>query len=286
MSRFGLFSNLFHNFLTLSYQFKDKFKKAIGAKPSLDYIEFHLADHCNLNCKGCGHFSPIADETFASLTNYRLDLLRLKEFFSNVKKIVLMGGEPLLNPQIEEFIDLTRKIFPEANILLFTNGILLPKMPTTFWSTCRACSITIDISFYPPMRSKESTIVNIVKTNGVKLQTHRVSTFHAFYNKNGDTDAKKAFKKCRLRWYTPMLREGKLFICPKAATINYFVKKFGFDIPRTGFVDIHSGNISGWDVKERLNESASVCNYCTLGWDTIPIFPWALSRRVLADWEP
>lgn len=64
MSRFGLISNLFHVFLTSSYQFKDKVKKTIGAKPSLDYVEFHLADHCNLNCRGCGHFSPIADETF------------------------------------------------------------------------------------------------------------------------------------------------------------------------------------------------------------------------------
>jgi organic radical activating enzyme len=280
------FFDLFHTILKSVYEFNDKFKKAIGSQPSLDYVEFHLADHCNLNCRGCGHFSPIADETFASLTKYRLDLLRLKEFFSNLKMIVLMGGEPLLNPQIEDFLSLTRQIFPKSNIQLFTNGILLPNMPTTFWSTCRACSITIDISLYPPVVKKEATIINIVKSNGIKLQTHRVINFHAFYNKKGDTDAKKAFRKCRLRWYTPMLREGKLFICPKAATINYFVKKFGLDIPRTGFIDIHSGDISGWDVKERLNEAASVCNYCTLGWDTIPTFPWTFSKRVLADWVP
>ena len=24
-------------------------------RPELDYVEYHLADHCNLNCAGCTH---------------------------------------------------------------------------------------------------------------------------------------------------------------------------------------------------------------------------------------
>ena len=28
------------------------------------WLEVHLAEHCNLNCKGCSHFSPLAEKEF------------------------------------------------------------------------------------------------------------------------------------------------------------------------------------------------------------------------------
>lgn len=31
-------------------------------KPRLESFQVHLTDVCNLNCKGCGHFSNIAKE--------------------------------------------------------------------------------------------------------------------------------------------------------------------------------------------------------------------------------
>ena len=36
-------------------------------RPVLDYVEFHLTDHCNLNCAGCTHFAPYADKRFADI---------------------------------------------------------------------------------------------------------------------------------------------------------------------------------------------------------------------------
>ena len=27
-------------------------------------FELHLVDHCNLNCRGCTHFSPLAEKKF------------------------------------------------------------------------------------------------------------------------------------------------------------------------------------------------------------------------------
>ena len=30
----------------------------------INYIETHLVDHCNLNCKGCSHFSPLVGKPF------------------------------------------------------------------------------------------------------------------------------------------------------------------------------------------------------------------------------
>lgn len=36
-------------------------------KPQLSYIEYHVSNHCNLKCKGCGHYSNLADTEFGNL---------------------------------------------------------------------------------------------------------------------------------------------------------------------------------------------------------------------------
>lgn len=263
----------------------DNVKKMVRIKPQLRYLEFHLTDHCNLNCKGCGHFTPLAGKTFADLNDYIRDLKQLQKLFSTIKTIVLMGGEPLLHPQIEAFLFETRSIFPNSSIKIYTNGILLPKMSESFWNACRACSIDIDITLYPPVKPKEADLIRLVEEKGLKVSTHSITLFFAFYNNKGDTCAKTAYAKCHKRWYNPMLRNGKIYVCHKPATLKYFNKKFNLKIPIDGFVNIHDPLLNGWDVIEKLDIAPSACRYCTLGLDTIPAFPWAPSNRVLQDWD-
>jgi hypothetical protein len=260
-------------------------RKMLGLKPHLSYLELHLTDHCNLNCKGCGHFAPIADKWFADLHDYERDLKQLQRLFSSIRKIRLMGGEPLLNPQIEAFMFATRAVFPNAKIRVCTNGILLPKMPEKFWDACRTCSVGIDLSVYPPLKADAPALVRLVEGNGLTVNASYFDFFHAFYNRKGDTDKKVAFKRCREREDMPMLREGKIYVCPKPATMFYFNEKYGLSVPRTGFVDIYTPGLNGWDVISRLNEAPTTCSYCTLGWDVIPVFPWSASKLVLDDWD-
>ena len=89
-------------------------------KPYLDYFEYHISDHCNLKCRGCGHYSNIAIPRFGDLEKYIKDLERLKELFWGIKTIRLMGGEPLLNNKLSDFMFYTRDFFPveSANIFL------------------------------------------------------------------------------------------------------------------------------------------------------------------------
>ncbi len=263
----------------------EKTKKAVGRKPALAYLELHLADHCNMNCKGCGHFSPIAEKRFADLNEYKRDMQQLQKLFSTICIIRLMGGEPLLNPQIEEFLFATRSAFPKADIQIATNGILLAQMPESFWKACRDCSVGIDITIYPPMKQKESALIQLAKANGLKVRTHSVTFFHAFYNKKGDTDSKAAFERCRMKYYTPMFRDGKIFICSVPATLDVFNKQYGLEVPITGFVDIYTPGLTGWDVKEQLNKAATTCCYCTIGWENTPVFPWETSKRALSEWD-
>ena len=100
-------------------------------------FEVALAEHCNLRCAGCDHFSPIAEPEFADIKEFERDFSRLSELFNGqAQEIHLLGGEPLLNPDIVLFLQVARKSFPQAIIDITTNGLLLKQMSEEFWTAC------------------------------------------------------------------------------------------------------------------------------------------------------
>lgn len=81
-----------------------------------------LTEMCNLNCKYC--FAP-KEGKIITRENFIRALALLDE--SNIRSVNLIGGEPLLHPEIREYIELafTRGF---ENVLLFSNGLLLDKI--------------------------------------------------------------------------------------------------------------------------------------------------------------
>ena len=90
----------------------------------INYIETHLVDHCNLKCKGCSHFSGLAPEQFISVDSFYNQMERLSQI-TNIRTLRLMGGEPLLHPKMVDFFVVARSFFPDSEIVLVSNGILL-----------------------------------------------------------------------------------------------------------------------------------------------------------------
>ena len=113
-------------------------------------LELHVTDHCNLNCKSCSHYAPVADE-------YYISLEELEGYYNNIKNrgliffstLRLMGGEPLLHPHITEIIELSRAYFSDINIVLVSNGIIIKEMPQKFWDACQRNNIIISVTKYP-----------------------------------------------------------------------------------------------------------------------------------------
>lgn len=62
--------------------------------PFLNYLETNVVDHCNLNCKGCAHFSNIYDNNYVDLVDYERDIKLISQKF-NVYYFRILGGEPL-----------------------------------------------------------------------------------------------------------------------------------------------------------------------------------------------
>lgn len=118
-------------------------------QPTLAF-SVHLTEHCNLNCKACAHFAPLVkNEGFTDIGEFTKDMERLSELsHGEMRYIDLLGGEPLLHPDIAAFLTVTRKCFPVGAVRLITNGLLLKKMKQDFWDAVAENRITIVISKY------------------------------------------------------------------------------------------------------------------------------------------
>jgi len=89
---------------------------------SLSRVEIHLTYKCDLNCPYCnrGCFSHIefAPDMTLDCMNKFLEEVQTLNF--PLKEIVIIGGEPLLNPNCIELIKLAREFTP--NVILFSNN--------------------------------------------------------------------------------------------------------------------------------------------------------------------
>ena len=113
-------------------------------------IEYHLVDFCNLKCAGCSHYSSLIDnQTYPSLEEIIKDLTLLKNKIGDkLQWLRLLGGEPLLHPNISECLKEIRNLFQNTEISIVTNGLLLGKMNQNFYNICLESKIKIRITDY------------------------------------------------------------------------------------------------------------------------------------------
>ena len=84
-----------------------------------------IAEHCNLNCQNCDHFSPISKEYYMSYKEFERDIARISEIMQGkISMLKIEGGEPLLNSDIELFLSCARYYVKNAAINIVTNGLL------------------------------------------------------------------------------------------------------------------------------------------------------------------
>lgn len=132
--------------------------------PTLPYVEFQVADHCNLNCKSCSHFSNLVNtEQFASYTEFEKSIQELAKYFDDIPRIRLLGGEPLLNKELPRFVRCAREAFPYAKLCIVTNGILVPQISDEDWKIYRGNGVEFNVSLYPPSGNNTKTAYHLQK---------------------------------------------------------------------------------------------------------------------------
>jgi MoaA/NifB/PqqE/SkfB family radical SAM enzyme len=250
-------------------------------------IEFHLVEHCNLNCSGCDHFSPLAREEYADLTVVEKDMARLSELSGgNIKEIRLIGGEPLLHKDAVSFFPVVRKYFPKSRVLLFTNGILLARQPDSFWQSCKDNAVVLFVTRYP-VKIDVETITAKCNQYGIEFLhppgIRDDEMYRCVLSLEGNGRVKENWKHCFHNYWT-FLARGRIYPCPFYANIRHFNRHFNKELPLTekDSIDIYKAK----DFKEILrflSRPIPACRYCDISAYSYG-HAWNVSRKNIDEW--
>ena len=237
----------------------------------IDYLEVDIVDHCNLNCKNCSHYSPLTKPKFMELNQFEKDIKRLSNITNKkLKRIVLMGGEPLLHKDIINFIKTVNKYLPKTQLEILSNGILIKKMNKDFWNTCRKCRVQINITPYP-ININYYEIFNMILDNKLDLfiydngeiKDKKFNVFEFDYSKK--QNKKRNFINCSMSKSCANLKNGKIYICPIINNIdrynNYYHKNL--EVLDDDYLDIYKIS-NAEEIYKFLSKPASFCRYCNL----------------------
>ena len=225
-------------------------------------IVVHLMDSCNLKCRGCSHFANLFEDP------QEYDFETLMRDFQAIRRIAyapcvyLLGGEPLLNPSIEEIMRETRRLFQDSEIEIITNGLLIPKMPQCFFETVAENDVRVNITMYPPTWEQRDKIEAQLRTYRIlHVYSPRVEDFRAPLNPPGKiSDGRVSMKACGAD-YCRFLRNGKLYKCPVAAMAYQYNAYFGDDVlPTNGGIDIGAPDFH--EQALRLCDPVELCRFC------------------------
>lgn len=267
-------------------QFDPRHVTELNGKPVLAQLETHIADHCNLNCRGCFHFSNICTSFLTPLSTFHKDMRQLATLFSNALRFRIMGGEPLLNPDFHEYCAVARAAFPYGNIRLVTNGILLRRISDEAVKTLRDNKIVIDITPYPPtMRMMEDLRHFLTRHElmhclvyGSPQETEDVTTFRNFLG-----EGKAAIPHRAVGCNCAFLRHGQVSKCVLPFMIHVLNDYAGTDykVDHGDIANIYE--IDGCAFINFVRRPIPFCSYCR---DEDTVLEWKATHNdaCLSDW--
>lgn len=249
----------------------------------INYLEHHIVDHCNLNCAGCSHFSPLVQEKwFEDIEDFRRDFSKLASL-TEVRTIRLMGGEPLLHPQVADFIKIARELFPNTDLQIVTNGLLLKQKKEDLMDLCNSLRVTICVSDYRLINLREALAgFQYVRVDG-KAQLYNVSL-----DLTGENDKVTSFNNCDLHMYHWLFFQGgRFYPCCVMANIHYFNKYFedaDLPTPSKDEISISIYDHSLEEINQFLNTPLEMCKYCDTIHRRTAYSSFHVSKKEITEW--
>ena len=194
-------------------------------------VEFYITNVCNLTCRGCNRFNNYnfkghqrwADHAEA----YEAWAKRL-----DIPRITILGGEPTLNPDLELWALNLRRLWPDAVIMVQSNGTYQKEMHFDLWFKYR---VGFGLSLHDPNTAEE------IKThwfkNGLPMAGFiEAFTFHqsSVIEQNGNytlhtSNSIKAFNACDMK-HDHTMYQGRLYKCPAMSNLPDFDSQFGLEL--------------------------------------------------------
>ncbi|MFA1550223.1 radical SAM protein [Actinomadura chokoriensis] len=202
-------------------------------------IEMHLAHACTLRCTGCAHY---ADHGLPGVLPLQDGAAWLTGWGARIRPVTFsfLGGEPLLNRRVPDFLRLARGLWPRARLRLVSNGLLLHRKPE-LWDVLGETGTTLTVSVH----SRDDAYLARLRPNlelararaaeiGFRLEERdSVEGWYKLYRGSGaamepftDGDPRASWTACTTR-HCVTLQDNALWKCPPLAHLPLVASRHG-----------------------------------------------------------
>ena len=264
---------------------------------TVPYVEFYITNHCNMNCKYCNRFNNYNFKGHYSWDEYKDTYKRWAEHIK-FKSIGILGGEPLMHPDIENWLTGIRSLWPTSNIRITSNGTLLGKNKNLY-KLARDLDIKIVVSvhnfndmdssvqsldtFYPDNFTVEQNMLDkvffarqAVDESNVKVIINKFNSMHqsTVINQNGilrlhNSAPELAHKTCDMKSCHTIVN-GKIYKCAIPIVLSEFNKQHAIELDQidknildnTGGYTIDDVNADPDKFLNYLKNPIPQCKFC------------------------
>jgi hypothetical protein len=230
---------------------------------------------------------------FYDLNQFKEDIGALSKV-CRVNLLWFLGGEPLLNSRISEFIEASKRIDFAKLQAISTNGTLLPKMEERFFNAVDY----IFVALYPALFKLRPALKNLLsrksKIHGFKFSLTNRSFFYDIETseKLSPELAQASYDNCDRIKRGPFVENGYFYKCMRPVTTGEYLRNRGYaaavpDFKTTDGVLIHAPLL-----KERMAEYMTSkkclqsCHFCRMGLkDDSDVTLWRRTKAVFEDLE-
>ncbi len=248
-------------------------------------IETNLIDACNLKCRGCSHFSSIYSKgSYYLIDDFKRDLIQLRRV-GKLVRLRLLGGEPFLLENMDEYVDVARAIFTETDIEIVTNGLLIPNVNEKIMRSIKKNDVGIVISPYRPTIENKNQILEKIEKYGIwwKFEGNKEIT-HFIRNLTLDKthNPENSSKVCLAAGCT-FLRKHKIYKCPFEALVKDLCQYYGLDFKHEAGIDIFEDFDKLYDsIIDYALKPVEMCQYCV---ESPELIPWSVNAKpILQEW--
>lgn len=235
---------------------------------NLGHLDVNVEVACNARCCACSHASPFTKSQQMTPEVLARDLLNLSQVV-HFQRIQMVGGEPTMHRKLPEMMHISRASGIANEVMVITNGRLLPKMPDDFWRTLD----TLQLSIYPNL---DPSIPEFARAKCAEYGKPFYSTvFTEFHQQlRAVPNDGEHFATCHWKSDCYSVHEGRFYLCPQSI---FFPEKFmglpaGVDgLPLEGITE--AAFVSFLERKEPLN----ACRICMA--NEMKSKPWAEAKN-------
>jgi organic radical activating enzyme len=222
------------------------------SKFQLPFVEMQVTQVCNLSCLGCSNYADLKHTGYLKWADGRKEIESWLDCM-DIGDFGIMGGEPLINPELKQWITGLRELLPTSTLRFSTNGELLDKHLDVLAVAHEVGNFVFKITAHQHSERVEAVIKKIFEMypwepvfeygiyrfktgNNLRFQVNRPQTFLKYYKNDYAnmmpyaSDPAEAFDIC-MQQRCPLMFEGRMYKCSTLGGLNQTLNRFGITDP-------------------------------------------------------